>query len=275
MPRQRMKINWTARTLLAELLNHVDVTPAGEDEGGGQEAGKTTGAKDTAAAGDEEDLGPAGQEALRKERDRVRALERQLGELKNMSPQIAEQVAEARRRVEEADERVRRAEEDKTRAVDETRRRLDEKHKRDRDSLQAERDAAIAAKEQLAIRTAFNEAFNAADGRPGGEDGLTHSDAVFNQLSASLVLKDGRTIVVDKDGDPIMAADKSGPIELKDWLNLKADSSSVIGVHFKPVGGAGSGGLVGTRGFRPSQGRDPKDLAKMTPSQLLSSAYPD
>ena len=160
-----MKTKWTARTLLAELLNRVEPTPEGEEQGGGQEAGKATGAKDPAAAGDDEDMGPAGQDALRKERDRVRALERQLGELKNMSPQIAEQVAEARRRVEEADERVRRAEEDKTRAVDETRRRLDEKHKRDRDSLQAERDAAIAAKEQLAIRTAFNEAFNAADGR--------------------------------------------------------------------------------------------------------------
>lgn len=270
-----MKTKWTARTLLAELLNRVEPTPEGEEQGGGQEAGKATGAKDPAAAGDDEDMGPAGQDALRKERDRVRALERQLGELKNMSPQIAEQVAEARRRVEEADERVRRAEEDKTRAVDETRRRLDEKHKRDRDSLQAERDAAIAAKEQLAIRTAFNEAFNAADGRPGGEDGLTHSEAVFNQLKANFALKDGRTIVVDKDGDPVMAADKSGPIELKDWLNLKADSSSVIGVHFRPVGGAGSGGLLGARGYRPIQGRDPKDLAKMTPNQLLNSAYPD
>jgi hypothetical protein len=269
-----MKINWTARTLLAEPLNRVDVTPDGEEQGGGQEAGKATGAKDP-AAGDDEDMGPAGQDALRKERDLNRTLQRQLAELKNMSPQIAEQVAEAGRRVEEANERVRRAEEDKTRAVDETRSRLEQKHKRDRDSLQAERDAAIAAKEQLAIRTAFNEAFNAADGRPGGEDGLTHSEAVFNQLAGNLMLKDGRTIVVDRDGDPIMAADKSGPIELKDWLNLKADSSSVIGVHFKPVGGAGSGGLLGARGYRPSQGRDPKDLAKMTPNQLLNSAYPD
>jgi hypothetical protein len=159
--------------------------------------------------------------------------------------------------------------------VDETRSRLEQKHKRDRDSLQAERDAAIAAKEQLAIRTAFNEAFNAADGRPGGEDGLTHSEAVYNQLQGNLKLKDGRTIVVDKDGDPIMAADKSGPIELKDWLNLKADSSSVIGVHFKPVGGAGSGGFVNARGYRATQGRDAKELAKMTPTQLLNSAYPD
>jgi hypothetical protein len=41
------------------------------------------------------------------------------------------------------------------------------------------------------------------------------------------------------------------------------------------VGGAGSGGLLGARGYRPIQGRDPKDLAKMTPNQLLNSAYPD
>ena len=270
-----MKTNWTARTLLAEPLNRVDPAPDGDEDGGGQEAGKATGAKDPATGDDDDDLGSAGKDALRKERDRVRALERQLGELKNMSPQIAEQVAEARRRVEEADERVRRAEEDKTRAVDETRSRLEQKHKRDRDSLQAERDAAIAAKEQLAIRTAFNEAFNAADGRPGGEDGLTHSEAVYNQLQGNLKLKDGRTIVVDRDGDPIMAADKSGPIELKDWLNLKADSSSVIGVHFRPVGGAGSGGFINARGYRATQGRDAKELAKMTPTQLLNSAYPD
>jgi len=95
------------------------------------------------------------------------------------------------------------------------------------------------------------------------------------QLAGNLRLRDGKTIVVDKDGDPILAADKSGPIELKDWLNLKADSSSVIGVHFKPVGGTGSGGLVGTRGYRTQQGRDPKELASMTPSQLLNNAYPD
>lgn len=272
MPRNRMKTNWTARDLLPEPLNRVDEAPEGEQDGGGQEAGKAA----TGAAGvDDEDLGPTGRDALRKERELVRALQRQLSELKAMSPEIAAQVAEAKRRAEEADERLRRAEEDRNRAIEDTRTRLEQKHQRERDALQAERDAAKRAAEELAIRTAFNEAFNAADGRPGGEDGLSHSDAVFTQLSAHLRLRDGKTIVVDKDGDPILAADKSGPIELKDWLNLKADSSSVIGVHFKPVGGTGSGGLVGTRGYRAQQGRDPKELASMTPNQLLNNAYPD
>lgn len=272
MPRNRMNINWTARQLLAELLNRVEDAPDGEQDGGGQDPGKGAGG---AAGVDDDDLGPAGREALRKEREEKRALQRQLAELKSMSPEIAAQVAEAKRRADEAVEQLRRAEEDSNRKVEETRTRLEQKHQKERDALQAERDAAKRAAEELAIRTAFNEAFNAADGRPGGEDGLSHSDAVFMQLAGNLRLRDGKTIVVDKDGDPILAADKSGPIELKDWLNLKADSSSVIGVHFKPVGGTGSGGLVGTRGYRTQQGRDPKELASMTPNQLLNNAYPD
>lgn len=273
MPRQRMKNTTNASSLLADLLHRIDTAPVGDVDGGGQD-----GAKDPAGldpAGDDEDLGEAGRKALREERERVRALQRQLTELKSVSPEMAAQVAEAKRRAEEADERARRSEEDKARAVEDTRTRLEQKHQKERDALQAERDAAKLAAEQLAIRTAFNEAFNAADGRPGGEDGLSHSDAVFMQLSANLALRDGKTVVVDKDGDPILAADKSGPIDIKDWLNLRADASSVIGVHFKPIGGTGSGGLTNARGYRAQQGRDPKELANMTPTQLLGLAYPD
>jgi hypothetical protein len=272
MPRQRMKTKHQARFALAELFlfPHVDPAPEGQEDGGGQES-----AKGKADPIEDEDLGPAGRDALRKERERVRALERQLAELKGMGPEIAAQVEEARRRQQEAVELARRAEEDVTRKVEDTRTRLEQKHQKERDALQKERDEARLAAEQLQIKTAFNQAFQAAEGRPGGHGKLTHGEAVFNQLSANLRLNNGKVVVVDDDGDPVLAADKSGPIALHDWLELQADSSDVIGAHFLPKGGVGSGGFVGTRGFRASQGRDPKEVAKMTPTQLLNQAYPD
>jgi hypothetical protein len=270
MPRQRMKTKHQARFALAELFPHVDPAPEGQEDGGGQESAK--GKPDPI---EDEDLGPAGRDALRKERERVRALERQLAELKGMGPEIAAQVEEARRRQQEAVELARRAEEDVTRKVEDTRTRLEQKHQKERDALQKERDEARLAAEQLQIKTAFNQAFQAAEGRPGGHGKLTHGEAVFNQLSANLRLNNGKVVVVDDDGDPVLAADKSGPIALHDWLELQADSSDVIGAHFLPKGGVGSGGFVGTRGYRASQGRDPKEVAKMTPTQLLNQAYPD
>ncbi|MFN7836066.1 MAG: hypothetical protein ACK5NY_09825, partial [Burkholderiaceae bacterium] len=93
-----MKTKRQARFALAELFPHADSAPEGQEDGGGQETAK---AKTDPV--EDEDLGPAGRDALRKERERVRALERQLGELKGMGPEIAAQVEEARRRQQEAD----------------------------------------------------------------------------------------------------------------------------------------------------------------------------
>lgn len=286
MPRNRMKTRLTARSIRDQLWNHADNTPANDTPGGGQagSSGQPGGAGNGAAAGssggatgDEEDLGPKGMDALRKERAENDLLKAQLAALRNQSPEMQAAVAEAQRKVEEANERARRADEDRQRAVEDTRARLEGKHQKERDQLQSERDKAIAAANDLKLKTGFAAAFQKADGRSGGDSKITHMDAVLNALRSNLRLdpNSGKITVVDDDGDPWPSADKSGPIDLVDWLNLQADSSPVIGAHFNPKGGQGSGGLTGARGYRTQQGRDPKELAKMTPTQLLSGAYPD
>lgn len=263
--------NWTARQILVKLWNRVDEAPEGEQEGGGGQGQSQEGSGKAGSDG-EETLRDEGKKALEREREARRQLERQLADLRATHP---EAVEEARRRAEEAEQRLR--EREQLSAAE--RERLERKHQ---DSLQRANSVADEERNKrirLEIRGDARAAFDAAEGRDGADDqGRTFFDAFMALVGEKHLRRDeatGQTFVVDAQGDKVMAADGSGPIKLSDWINLQADNSPVIGALFKPKGGQGSGGFVGTRGYRATQARDPQQVSKMTANQFLQEAYPD
>lgn len=271
MPRQRMNISQFDRLTgmadewLRPWAMAVDTSPEGEGEGGGGSSDEI----------DPEDpsLGEAGQKALREERALRKSQAAELAQLKAqmeqmkglVSPetfaqaqaqaaalqqQLAEQqqvsAAERKRLEAKANERVTRAEQ------------LAQKEKADRIALQ--------------VKTAAQSLFIAAEGKDGGDgSGLTYFDAWFDFHGKRHLRVDpdtGKAFVVDADGDPIKEGEQN--VDPAKWLNEQADNSSVVGTFFKPKGGVGSGGLVGARGVRSTQGLTPEQVRSLSPSQKMA-----
>jgi len=245
----------------------ADPDPAGEADGGA-----------AGGAGDDDDdgapLGAAGQKALREERALRKAQSAELAQLKAQLDQMKglvspETYAQAQAQAAALQQQL--AEKEKLSAAE--RQRLEAKANDRVSKAEARANAAEDARVALQVRTAAQSLFLATDGRDGGDgSGQTFFDAWFAYHGSRHLRVDpttGKPFVVDADGDRVKTSEGQD-VDPVTWLNAQADGSAVVGSFFKPKGGSGSGGLVGARGVRTTQGLTPEQVKALSPSQKLA-----
>jgi hypothetical protein len=253
----------------------VTPNPDGEEGGGSSAAAGSSTIEDPDDDDDDDDdqpLGESGQKALKATRKELKVLRRQLAELKKIDPQA---FAETQRRADELERQL----EENNRMTEAERRRLEKKHQ---DQIQeVKKEAAEERNKRVAleIKTQARAAFDAAGGREGADEkGRNYFDAFMAYIGSQHLRLDettGKVYVVDGQNDPIPAPDGKGRIPVTDWINGEADTSQVVGSFFKPKGGAGSGGIVGARGYRTPSGRDPEQARKAGFNEFANSAWAD
>jgi hypothetical protein len=216
---------------------------------------------------DEATLGPAGEKALKEEREARKRLER---ELKAVKQQLSPEARQA------AEERLRQAEEAALRAQEEADKRTQSLRSKYETQLQAtvkELEAAKREHEQFRVRTEAMRVFQGAEGLDGiSNDGATtFFDLWFSMKGNSLKFADdGSLIVVDSDGEQLRDAETRLPVSPVDWVKQQ-HADPVLGSLFKPAYGSGSGGRSARDGRAvPGQKLDIKNTAK---SDLFAAAF--
>jgi hypothetical protein len=241
----------------------VDPDPIGDDEGGGTDSGNEDA---------EIPLGPIGEKTLREERALRKAQNKELEQLRAqmeqmkglVSPEVyAQAQAQAAALRQQLDEKERLSADERQRVEAKANKRVSE--------AEARAQKAEADRISLQVKTAAQNLFIATEGRDGGDgSGQTYFDAWFAFHGSRHIRVDqaGREFIVDSDGDPIKEGDQN--VDPVKWLNSQADNSPVIGSFFKPKGGIGSGGLVGARGMRTTQGLTPEQIKSLSASQKMA-----
>lgn len=255
-----MKSFWPKQSFDAFSPFHtVDPDPLTDDlEGGG-------GSVET-----EEKLGATGYKALTEERERAKALERELGKARQQLEQVKDLNPEAYKQAQDKAAELERKLQEREQLTEAERRRIETKAQQQIQKATTEAQQEKERRVALEIRTAVQTFYSAAEGKDGADSsGLSFFDAYMDFHGRKHFRLDettGKVFPVDAEGDRIDA----DPIE---WLNEQADNSQVIGAFFKPKGGVGSGGLIGARGVRETQGRSVDELSRMSPGKLLEAHY--
>jgi hypothetical protein len=245
---------------------YVTPDPAGEESGGG---GDPTGDDDDAEI--DASVGDAGRTAIKHERERRKALARELAQMRSQLEAVKginpDAYREAQRQADELARQLR--ERDAATAAD--RQRIEGKAQRAiseaRQLAEQERQRRI----DLEVRTRARTVFDAAGGRQESDGDRSYFDDFMDSHGRRHFRTDenGRLYVVDSDGDRIKTADGKD-VDPVEWLNERADNSPVVGSYFRPKGGVGSGGLNGARGVRGVQGMSPEEIKKLSPSQKMA-----
>lgn len=226
--------------------------------------------------GNDEELGQNGKKTLRTEREKRKALEREMARLKQQLDAVKDLNPNTYKEAQEKASKLEKELQEKDQLTAAERQRLEAKHQQAVQQAKSAAEQERAKRIALEIKTAVRSFFAAAEGRDGADaNGLSFFDAYMNVHGKNHFRLDettGKTFVVDNDGDRIKKEDGSdvNPIE---WLNNQADNSLVIGTFFKPKNGVGSGGLVGARGVRAQQTLSAKDLETISPSKLIDDHY--
>ena len=253
------------KTYLSSILNpldwempSIDTEPTDEEPSGGGD-------------NDSDDfLGEGGIKALRTEREQRKALEREMAQMRQQLAAVKDLNPEAYRQAQDKAAELERRLQEREQLTEAERKRIETKAQQQIAKATTEAQQEKERRVALEIKTAVRSYYSAAEGKDGADSsGLSFFDAYMDFHGKKHFRLDettGKVFVVDAEGDRIDA----DPIE---WLNEQADNSQVIGAFFKPKGGVGSGGLIGARGVRETQGRSVDELSKMSPGKLLEAHY--
>lgn len=241
--------------------------------GDGGEAGGSAGG---AAGGDAgEQLGETGMRALTAERERNKAMERELATMRQQMKALEGRVdpdtyAEARRQAEEAQQKLLEQEQLVARARSEAEATYGPQLKAAADGRQSAEAALQAYRHRVAAERLFHS--ETVKGRPGADDdGTAFFDLFYGQRAGNYALDEhGRIYVIDRDGKPVLDANSGERVDPAKWTREQAAKSSVLGVLFEPEQGKG-GGFNGSRmqgGITQGQ-----DLMTASPNRLMSQAF--
>lgn len=248
-------------------LLSVDSDPAGEADGGGS---------DTTSTADDEDLGQAGLKTLREEREQRKALERKLAQLESQLSTVKDLNPDTYREAQRKAEELQRQLLEREQLTASERQRMEAKAQEQIRKANQQAETEKLKRIDLQVRTLARGVFSAAEGRDGADSsGLSFFDAWMEfQGRRHLRVEDatGKLYVVDGDGDRMKTAEGQD-MDPVTWLNQQANNSPVVGTFFKPKGGEGSGGFVGTRGIRGTQTRSVEQARQLKGSALLSEHY--
>lgn len=250
----------------------IDPEPTGEGEGGGTEDSL----EDDLGEAGQKALRAEGQKALRSEREKRKALERKLAQLESQLSSVKDLDPETYQAAQQKAEELQRQLLEREQLTAAERQRIESKAQEQVRRATEQAQTEKAKRIDLQVRTLARGVFSAADGRDGADaGGLTFFDAWMDFQGRRHLKVDeatGKLYVVDSDGDRVKTAEgvDMDPVA---WLNSQADNSPVVGTFFKPKGGEGGGGLVGTRGVRGQQTRSVEDVRKTSASSLLSRHY--
>lgn len=181
--------------------------------------------------------------ALKAEREARKRLERELASVKSqMSPEAARQMEE---RIKAAEEAAKRAEDEANAKA----KNLQSKYERDLQAKAQELEKAKAEFTQYQLRMEGMKIFQAAEGLDGvSSDGRSFFDLLWAAKGSEFAYDgDGKLMVVDGDGQPLMDKESGTRVNPVEYLKgLKTDP--VYGHLFKPAFGSGSGGRSVTGG---------------------------
>lgn len=249
--------------------------PSGDGDGGGGQGsgaggtggsqGGTSGQGSGTSGDDDENLGPKGIEALRKERQQREALERQLREVQALSPEVLKQ---AQQRAEQAERELQL----RNQEIEAERQRLESKYGQTVAQEKAAREAAEQRELQTRISFIAKEQFAAAGGSDAmDEDGISAFRLFMQAKGQHFRLDENeRLYVVDAQGDPVLNKD-GGRVDPKAWIQQLADTSPALAALFKPRQGEG-GGMRSSNGTRNGRG---VDLHTLSQAQLMDVAWAD
>lgn len=215
---------------------------------------------------DETTLGPAGEKALKEEREARKRLER---ELKTMKAQLSPEARQA------AEERLRLAEEATMKAQDEADKKardLRSKFEHDLQAKAAELEKAKAEFTGYKLKMDAQRIFQGAEGLDGvSGDGRSFFDLFWSVKGEAFAYDgNGSLMVVDAGGEPVLDAESGKRVSPVDYVK-SLQSDAVYGYLFKPAYGSGSGGRSARDGRAvPGQKMDIKNTPK---GELFAAAF--
>lgn len=231
------------------------------------------GGGDPDPAPDNQPLGEGGMKALRQEREEKRRLAQQAKELQQkLAAFEGVSIDEIQQLKEEAETRKQKELEEKQNyqqaLVDK-----ENKFAQERQALAQERDRYKATYENLVIESDFTEAFFEAGGKHGegeGQGPKAYAKLLFPQLRQYLRLdEDGKTIVVDANGDPRFNKETGRDYTVADLVAEYRKGATAV-LFESSVKGAGSGMNGDAR--RRVGGNQLADLRNLPPAERINRA---
>lgn len=139
-------------------------------------------------------------------------------------------------------------------------------------TAEANKRAAQAMQElqEYRKRYALEKVFFAAGGRTDAEGGISFFDLLADRLGSHFRLESsGTVVVVDGNGDPVLASDTGKRVSPEEYLGTFKEHP-IFGTFFKGQRGSGAGlGLGGT----DARGMTTKDLSTLSTDELFEAAF--
>lgn len=249
--------------LSATLMGHTSTVDTGTDDAAGGGAG---------GAGGDEQLGDTGMRALQAERDRNKALDKELSTLRTQMKALEGRIdpdtfAQVKA---EADEAQRKLAEQQQ-AVERVKAEAEATYGQQLRTVQEQLTAEKVARMEERRRVVLERVFQAAKGRLAVDElGTSYFDLFYGQRAGNYALADdGSPYVVDATGQPVIDSETGKRVDPIAWTRTVAQKSPVLGILFEPEQGAG-GGFNSSRGAALSSGQD---LSKLSASELMTAAY--